>query len=135
MLPHGHFHDQGGGDTAEGANFVLFFDRAGDSAGGRATFERAGDSAGGRATFERAGDSTGGRAHGSTALWFFSFELLDVVSLPVVETQKSRRNVSGVDRRETGMFLRKENDVSVWVPGLFDPARCAHLPGNELKID
>ena len=29
----------------------------------------------------------------------------DVGSLPVVETQKSRRNVSGVDRRETGLFF------------------------------
>ena len=45
---------------------------------------------------------------------------------------ESRRNVSGADRRETGMF----HDVTVWVAGLFDPARCAHLPGHELrKID
>ena len=37
---------------------------------------------------------------------------------PVVETQKSQRNVRGVDRRETGLFLRKKNDVTVWDPVL-----------------
>ena len=42
--------------------------------------------------------------HGN-AVFFFCFEQLDVVSLPVVETQKSRRNVIGVDRRETGFFV------------------------------
>ena len=45
---------------------------------------------------------------------FFCFEQLDVVSLPIVETQKSRRNVIGVDRRETGLLLRENNDVIVW---------------------
>ena len=33
------------------------------------------------------------------------------------------------------MFLREKNDVIVWDPGLFDPTQCAHLPGNDLKID
>ena len=28
-----------------------------------------------------------------------------------------------------------KNDVTVWDRGLSDPARCAHLRGNELKID
>ena len=45
---------------------------------------------------ESAGDSTGGRAHSPTAMLFFFFleiffGLLDVVSLPVVETQKSQK--------------------------------------------
>ena len=61
--------------------------------------------------------------HGNAAV-FLSKSLMS--SLPTVETQKSRRNVSGVDRRET---------FTVWDLGLFDPARCAHLHGNELKID
>ena len=56
-----------------------------------------------------------------------------VSSLPIVEAQKSQRNASGVDRRETGLFLEK--DVTVWGLGLFDPTRCAHLPGTELKTD
>ena len=74
--------------------------------------------------------------HGNAVVvCFFSFEKLDVVSLPTVETQKSRRNVIGVDRRETGLLLREKNDVIVWDPGLFDPARCAHFRGNDLKID
>ena len=41
--------------------------------------------------------------------------------------------MSGVDRRETGMFLLEKNDVTVWDPGFFVPARCAHLPGNDLR--
>ena len=39
-------------------------------------------------------------------------------SPPVVETQKPQRNVSGVDRRETGLFFLEKNDVTVWDPGL-----------------
>ena len=39
--------------------------------------------------------------------------------LPIVETQKSQWNVSGMDRRETGLFLVEKNDVTtVWDPGL-----------------
>ena len=45
--------------------------------------------------------------------------------LPIVETQKFRWNVSGVDRRETSLSVTRD----------FDPARCANLRGNELKID
>ena len=40
---------------------------------------------------------------------------------------KAQATASGVDRRETGFF------VTVWDPVLFDPARCAHLPGNDLR--
>ena len=39
--------------------------------------------------------------------FFFKKGSFDVVSLPIVETQKSQRNVSGVDRRETDMFSRE----------------------------
>ena len=59
----------------------------------------------------------------------FPFKKLDVGSLPIIQAQKSHSNMSGVDRRETGFF------VIVWDSGLFDPALCAHLPGNDLKID
>ena len=44
-----------------------------------------------------AGDSAGGRAHSPTAMLCF-FGVFDVISLLVVETQKSQRNVSGADR-------------------------------------
>ena len=30
-----------------------------------------------------------------------------------------------------GVAVWKENDITVWDPGLFDPARCAHLLGVE----
>ena len=36
-------------------------------------------------------------------LWFFLLKSL-MSSLPIVETHKSRWNVSGVDRRETSLF-------------------------------
>ena len=49
--------------------------------------------------------------------------------------RKSQRNVSGVDRRETGLFVLEKNDVTVWDCGHFDPSRRAHLPGNDLKTD
>ena len=60
-------------------------------------------------------------------VFFFLLYSFDVVSLPVVETQKSRWKVSSVGRRKTGFF------VTVWDLGFFDPARCAHLPGDELR--
>ena len=41
--------------------------------------------------------------HGHAVVFYFGW--FDVVSLPIVETQKSQRNVSGVDHRETGMFF------------------------------
>ena len=63
---------------------LLFFDRAGDSTGGVK------DEQGLWLACQSTGNSTGGRAHGPTAmLCFFSFEQSDVVSLPIVETQKS----------------------------------------------
>ena len=85
--------------------------------------------------FDRAGNSTGGVKEESGLLvqaqaparvdvctaprqCFFFFRRLDVVSLLLSFRQKSRRNMSGV--------------VTVWDLGLFDPARCAHLPGHEL---
>ena len=37
-------------------------------------------------------------------------------SLPCAETQKYRRNASGVDHRDTGLFFQK-NDVTVWDAG------------------
>ena len=55
-------------------------------------------------------------------------------SLSIVETEKSQRNVSGVDRRETGLLLRQKT-TSLSRTMVFDPAPCAHLPGNELKFD
>ena len=61
------------------------------------------------------GDSTGGRAHRPGNAVFFLFNS-NAVSLPVIETQKYRRNASGVDRCETGFFFF----VTVWDPGLFD---------------
>ena len=39
-------------------------------------------------------------------------------------------NVSGVDRRETGLLLWEKNDVTLWNPG-----QCAHFSGNEVAID
>ena len=57
---------------------------------------------------ESAGDSTGGRAHSPTAMLWVSYSgEFDVVSLPTAERQKSQLNVSGVVRRETGLFLEK----------------------------
>ena len=53
---------------------------------------------------KNAGNSTGGRAHGKSVV-FHSDSLMS--SLPIVETQKSQRNVRGVDRRETDLFFSK----------------------------
>ena len=76
---------------------LLCFDRAGDRTGGVK------DDKGLWLACQSTGNNTGGRAHGPTAmLCFFLFEQLDVCSLPIIETQIYRRNVSGVDRRETG---------------------------------
>ena len=55
------------------------------------------------------------REHPTRMLFFFLDSLMS--SLLIVETQKSKRNVSSVDRRETGLFSW-ENDVIVWDPGL-----------------
>ena len=58
------------------------------------------------------GDSTGGRAHGPTAmLCVFFFFLNGLIST---------------------LFLSSRH-VTDWDPGLFDPARCAHRPGNGLR--
>ena len=51
---------------------------------------------------------------------FCSFEQSDVGSLPITDTQKSYWN---------------EKTTSLSGTLVFDPARCAHLAGNELKID
>ena len=51
---------------------------------------------------------------------FCSFEQSDVGSLPFVETRKSQWN---------------EKTTSLCGTLVFDPAWCAHLPGNELNID
>ena len=37
--------------------------------------------------------------------------------------------------RRTSHHIGMKNDVTVRDPGLSDPARCAHLPSNEFKID
>ena len=85
-------------DTAE-ETISVFFDRAGDSTGGVK------DEKGLSPACQSTGKSTGGRAHGPTAmLCFDSFEQSDFGSLAVIEMQKSRRNVSGGDRHETGCF-------------------------------
>ena len=81
---------------------------------------------------ESAGNSTGVRADSPTAMvWFYLLNSL-MSSLPIVETQKSRWNVSGVNRRETSFFSRKTTSLT---GVLVFPARCAHRPGNELNID
>ena len=68
------------------------------------------------------GDSTGGRAPrpcGNAVSC--SFEQSDVGSLPIIETQKS------------SYWIEKTTSLSATL--VFDPARFAHLPGIELKID
>ena len=64
---------------------------------------------------ESAGNSTGGRAQSPTR--FLCRLFFCTVPLPVAETQKSRWNVSGGDRRETGLCSTK-NDVTVLDPRL-----------------
>ena len=56
------------------------------------------------------------RHHGNPV--FCSFEQSDVGSLRIIETQKSHWNVSGVDRRETGLFSGRK-DVTVWAGKCF----------------
>ena len=73
------------------------------------------------------------RPHGNAVVFFFCLAWCRL-SLPIVETQKIPKDRERRHRRETGVFLREKNDVTVWDPGLFDPARCAHFPGNDLKI-
>ena len=81
---------------------------------------------------ESAGNRVGGRAHSPTRVQFVLLLNTSMSSVPVVETQKSRWNVSGVDRCETGLFHGKSSSLSGIL--VFDPARCAHLPGSELQI-
>ena len=76
---------------------------------------------------ESAGNSKGGRAYSSSGmLWFFLLNSL-MSSFPVVETRKSQWNVSGVQCRETGLFLLEETTS---LSEVFDPVWCAHLRGN-----
>ena len=69
---------------------------------------------------DSAGDSTGGRVKNPPrqCCGFCAFEQFDVVY-----------------RCETGLYLRKKRTTSLSGTLVFGPARCAHLLGNELKID
>ena len=59
-------------------------------------------------------DSTDGCTQRRGCGWLAKAQATARVDVPT--TQKSRRKVSGADRRETGFFF------AVWDPGLFDPA-------------
>ena len=67
----------------------------------------------------------------STAMLCFFGKSFDVVSLPIVERQP-RGNVSGVDNRETRLLLREKQRQCLGPWPLFDPARCAHPPGESI---
>ena len=95
---------------------MVVYGRAGDSTGGVK------DEKGLWLACQSTGDSTGGRAHGPTAM--LCFVLLNSLISALFPSLRRRSHHIGM-----------KNDVTVWDPGLFDPARCAHLPGNELKID
>ena len=79
---------------------------------------------------ESAGDMTGGRVH-SPARFQFVFLLNSSMSPLPTETQRSQWNVGGADRRERILFSWKKT-TSLSGTLVCDPARCAHLPGNEL---
>ena len=66
---------------------------------------------------ESTGNSTRGRAHSPTAI------VDSLMSAPFLSLRRRSHHI--------GM----KNDVTVWDSGLCDPVQCAHLLGNELKID
>ena len=81
----------------------------------RQTSSAAGQHEGGHDMHGRLQHGTCPQRHEISVCSFFN----NWMSLPIVERQKSRWNVSGVDRREIGLFLRTLSGTLV-----FDPAWC-----------